>query len=186
MRSMRSQKVLVAAAVWVVLSGVSRAELPDGARGFSGQVRGVVASKGVKNSFQYRVGRVIRVWKGNKAEKPEALVGRTVAVGPRWHKGEDGRWSQVPAHVAFIRRLEPGQEITLEICNSEMRHFEILELSGDQREDAEGGGEEEPEEEGAGKAGRVTHARESELETELDQLRREVRRLREELGRRKK
>ena len=57
-------------------------ELPAGVRGFSGQVRGLVKSKGEKNTFSFLAARMIRVWPGNKAEKPEALAGRTIRIGP--------------------------------------------------------------------------------------------------------
>ena len=111
--------------------------LPEGVRGFSGQVRGVVVAKAENDTFTFRAANVLRVWKGNKAETPEALAGLTVRVGPRWSKGEDGKWHPAELHVAFIRKIEAGQEMTLEIRNVEGSHFAILELLAEQRQLAE-------------------------------------------------
>jgi len=124
--------------------------LPEGVRGFSGQVRGVVNRKGDKHVFIFTVARVLKVWKNNKAENPEALANLTVRVGPRWVKGEGGKWRPVELHVLFIRKLQPGQEVTLELHNVERDHFAILELSGPQREWAARGGEGDAEREGEG------------------------------------
>ena len=110
--------------------------LPDGVKGFSGRVRGLVTAKGDKNTFTFKVARVLKVWKNNKAEKPEALAGHTVRVGPRWVQGDNGKWHPLERHVAFIRQLKVGEELTLEIFNAEGNHFNILELSAEQRESA--------------------------------------------------
>ena len=159
--------VVVLAMVVLVTVGDGRVladeALPEGLRGFSGQVRGVVVEKGEKNTFTFKVGRVLRVWENNKAEEPESLVGRTVPVGPRWVKGDDGKWHPVELHVAFIRRLEAGQEITLEIRHAERDHFAILELSNEQRTWARGGS-----------------ATESEKDALIRELKEEIRRLKAE------
>jgi len=117
-------------------SGDKEEALPEGVRGFSGQVRGVVKAKGDGNTFRFHVGRVLKVWKNNKAKNPEALAGRTVRVGPRWVQGENGKWHPLEGHIAFIRQLKVGQELTLEIFNAEASHFNLLELSAEQRESA--------------------------------------------------
>ena len=86
---MRTPRQTIALAAVTALAGmlVPRAgaedSLPQGLRGFSGQVRGIVVAKGGKNTFTFKVGRVLRAWQGNEAEDPELLVGRTVTVGPR-------------------------------------------------------------------------------------------------------
>ncbi len=110
--------------------------LPANVRGFRGRVRGVVVEKGDGNTFMFKIGRVLKVWKGNKAKEPKSLAGRTVRVGPRWEKGKHGKWHPVELHVAFIRKLSSKQELTLEIVNAERDVFAILELSGEQRERA--------------------------------------------------
>lgn len=150
-----------------------RQELPKGLKGFSGQVRGVIVEKGERNTFTFKVGRVLRVWKNNKAETPHALINRTIPVGPRWQKNESGKWHPVELHVAFIRKLKAGQEITLEIHNVEASHFNILELSHEQRQLARGEGSERE-----GAAARKTEAQIEELRAEVKRLRAEIAELR--------
>jgi hypothetical protein len=129
--------VVLAAGIASLASG--EGGLPEGVRGFSGQVRGVVAEKSGDNAFAFRVARVLQVWKNNKATVPELLGGLTVLVRPRWAQVDGGAWRPVASHVAFIAGLRAGQEMTLEIVNDEGERFAILELSGEQRERAGGG-----------------------------------------------
>lgn len=140
---------------------------PEGLVGFSGQVRGIVVKKSEKYDIQFKVGRVIRTWEGNKAEKPERLVGRTVPVGPRWVKNERGKWNPMERQMNFLKSLKPGEELTLEITHAEREHFAILELDGEQRERAAQGGREEGGEK-------------DERDAEIAELRREIERLKAE------
>jgi len=115
-------------------------DIPESLQGFSGQVRGVVVSKGEKDVLRFKVGRLLRTWKDSKAKDAEAIVGRTVRVIPSWHKGDDGKWHPYELHVSFIRKVKVGQEMTIEIRNVEgPRNFQILELSKEQRALARGG-----------------------------------------------
>jgi hypothetical protein len=146
---------------------------PEGLAGFSGQVRGVVVEKGEKGVITFKVGRVLKTWKNNKAERPEALKGRTVPVGPRWvQEGEGGKWQPVERHVRFLRTLEPGAELTLEICHAEREHFAILELSEEQRQRADRSGQDRRE--------RAGDREQPQLEAEIVELRREIERLKAE------
>jgi len=113
--------------------GDKETALPKSLHGFSGMVRGVVVKKGDRNAFFFKVCRLVKTWKGNKAKNPRAIVGLTVKVGPRWKKGKRGKWHPLEMHVAFIRMLKKGQELTLEIAHAERDVFHILELSEEQR-----------------------------------------------------
>jgi hypothetical protein len=79
------------------------------------------------------VARVVQVWDGNRAEDPASLAGRLIGVGPtRAIEGE----ADVPRarlQGAFMKRLEPGAELTLEVHNPDGQGFQILELTEDQR-----------------------------------------------------
>ncbi len=68
---------------------------PPGLVGFSGQVRGVVVDKRDRGVVGFKVGRIIQTWKNNKAEKPEALKGRTVPVGPAWVISTGRSWGVI-------------------------------------------------------------------------------------------
>ncbi len=95
----------------------------EGARGFNGQVRGVVADK-AENLIGFRVARVTRVWpRANRAENPGVLVGRTIKL----HGNSD-------LHNRFLNLLKEGQELTLDIRNGEGERFVITELTKEQRE----------------------------------------------------
>jgi hypothetical protein len=135
-------------------------ELPQELRGFSGLVRGEVASKGEKHTFTFKVYRVLRVWKNSKAEEPKSIIGRTIRINPRWEKADDGRWRPIGHHVAFVRYLEVGAEISIEVQNAERSHFNILELDEDQ----------------------VATIRSVALESQLEDLKAEVLRLRVEVA----
>jgi hypothetical protein len=109
-------------------------DIPEGLQGFSGHVRGVVVSKGEDDTFKFKVGRVLNVWENNKAKSPDAIVGRTLSVGPAYIKGDDLKWRPSEAHVGFIKKLKAGQETNLEVRNVDgTSNFQILELSDEQR-----------------------------------------------------
>ncbi len=185
MKNKNLRYALLSLAMLLVRAGTSEAQLPAGTRGFSGQVQGTVVSKGMKSSFHYRVERIIHTHKYSKATKPEALAGQTVAVWPRWEK-KDSYLRQAPLHVAFVRRLKSGEKVTLNIRNSEMSYFEILELSAEQRQSAEQAREEGEDGNKGGTEGRVTDARVEKIGGDIDLLQEKIRKLREELDRRKK
>jgi len=137
-----TQRIVVLAAFLIVgalleAAGAEEAS-PAGLVGFSGQTRGIVVEKGEESTFSFKVLRVLRVWKNNKAETPQALVGRTVPVGPRWVKGKDSTGHRAELQVALIKTLKAGEEITLELKHAERSHFAILELSAEQRQRASG------------------------------------------------
>ena len=159
---------------------------PEGLVGFSGQVRGVVVKKRDKNVVEFKVGRIIRTWKNNKAERPEALKGRTVPVGPAWvQKQAGGKWHPVENHIRFLRTLEAGEELTLEIRHAEREHFAILELSKEQRERAERGGKERKERKERKEVKDDRDAEIAELRREIERLKAENRELRKERETRK-
>ncbi|MHC4607381.1 MAG: FecR domain-containing protein, partial [Planctomycetota bacterium] len=85
---------------------VTGQELPKAVRGFSGQVRGVVVGAANDHDiFTFKVARILKVWKGSEASNPNKLKGMTIKVGPRWVKGDDGKWHKVEIQVHFIRKL---------------------------------------------------------------------------------
>jgi hypothetical protein len=120
--------------------------LPEAVRGFVGMVKGTVAAKN-ERGFDLKVTAVLKTWEGNKAPNPAALVGMTIKVTAMWSKGEGDKWRQNEVQLAFIRKLEVGQELTVEIKNIEREVFAILELTKEQTELAKAGREEPRKEE---------------------------------------
>ena len=137
------KKVVIMASCFVLgMAAVSLAgdydNIPDGMEGFSGMLRGKVVAK-VDNGFILKVEKILKLWDGNKAKNPKSAVGKRFLVVPRWVKGDNGKWHPVELHVKFIRRLEVGQVLNIEVRHEEGNKLNILELSGEQREWAAGG-----------------------------------------------
>ena len=122
----------------VALAAEGRAEkpkLPEGMQGFSGMLRGTVVEVADNGrGFHLKVDKIVKLWKGNEAEQPEQVVGKTVLINARWTKGENGRWHPVERHVKFINSLEVDETIDIEAINNEGQRLHILELSEEQRE----------------------------------------------------
>lgn len=120
-------------AVVGVLGPVSAlAQSGDGlgqAAGFSGKVSGVV-EKVADRGVVFRVARVLEVWDGNRADNPEALNGRVIRITPRTEGVEP---EQTRMHAMFLRHVDPGAALTLEVVNPSGNQFHILELNQDQR-----------------------------------------------------
>ena len=95
--------------------------------GFSGQAMVRLAEK-VDGGLRVQVLRVNRVWKNNRAAKPESLTGQSIVVGFRG-EGEARMMQQ-----AFASTLERGQTFPLELGQGEGNRWYILELNGEQRE----------------------------------------------------
>ncbi len=95
--------------------------------GFSGQAMVRLTEK-TDGGFRVQVLRVNRVWKNNRASKPESLTGQSILVGIRG-AGEARMMQQ-----AFARTLERGQTFPLELGYGEGNRWYVLELNGDQRE----------------------------------------------------
>ncbi|QNN24751.1 hypothetical protein HED60_21560 [Planctomycetales bacterium ZRK34] len=113
--------------------------LPDGAKGFAGQLRGTVVEKVAKGKgFRLKVAAIGKTFPKNNATNPQVLVGESVLINAQWRKGENGKWHPVENHIRFIRSLKPGQEITIEVINDEGGRLHILELTHEQRNAGEG------------------------------------------------
>jgi hypothetical protein len=95
--------------------------------GFSGQAM-VRLSEKLDDGLRVQVLRVNRVWKNNRASKPESLTGQSILVGFRG-EGEARMMQQ-----AFASALEREQTFPLELGQGEGNRWYILELNGDQRE----------------------------------------------------
>jgi hypothetical protein len=107
----------------------SRREEPkrEGARGFSGTVEGKVVSVS-GTQFVLAVEKVLRVWRENKAENPESLVGTKIVVAAKNPESN---------HARFIKTLKVDETISLEVKHEEGEALRILELTAEQRKRAE-------------------------------------------------
>lgn len=135
--------VLAVAVAVLVLGGLARAEGDkkeggDGLAGFSGQVRGVVEAKNDDGTIDFKVARIVKLWKGNEAKNTESLVGQTIKVAP----GASDNKERNALHVRYFATLNKGDEVTLELTNKGGDGgWRVLELNKEQREAAGAGGE---------------------------------------------
>ncbi len=106
--------------------------IPDGMEGFSGTLRGKVVAK-VEKGFVLKVEKILKLWEGNKAKNPKSAIGKKLLVGPRWVKGDNGKWHPYELHLLFIKKLKVGQVIVIELIHQEGNRLSILELNGEQR-----------------------------------------------------
>ncbi|MCK6473586.1 MAG: hypothetical protein L6R28_17820 [Planctomycetes bacterium] len=133
--------VLAVAVAVLVLSGLARAEGDkkeggDGLAGFSGQVRGVVEAKNDDGTIDFKVARIVKLWKGNEAKNAESLVGQTIKVAAG---GGDNK-ERNALHVRYLATLNKGDEVTLELTNKGGDGgWRVLELNKEQREAAGAG-----------------------------------------------
>ncbi|MBI1371113.1 MAG: hypothetical protein GC162_20985 [Planctomycetes bacterium] len=108
--------------------------LPDGAKGFSGVLRGTVGEVVQEGKgFRMKVTEIGRTNPKNSAREPAVLVGKSVLINAQWTKGDGDKWHPVENHTRFIRSLKPGQEISIEVVNDEGGRLHILELTKEQR-----------------------------------------------------
>ena len=155
-------------------------ELPEGLRGFSGQVGLIVVGKGDGPMLIAEVAKVHKVWENNKASKPESLEGRKIRIGPGWQKNDAGKWHKIPLHVSFIRAFPVKEDARLEIRNIEGHGFNILELNEHQREFARSRAKREGDRPKKDKEEHESDDRIRKLEKELEALRKEIKKLRED------
>lgn len=103
--------------------------LPDLACGFAGMIQGKVAAKH-NGEIVVTVEKVTRVWKTSKAQDPETLLGKKVAV--RGSK-KDGHYAKLIAR--FIDGLNVGETVALDVGHKgEGEALTILELTQKQKE----------------------------------------------------
>jgi hypothetical protein len=102
--------------------------LPDPAAFFAGMIQGEVVAKH-DGEIVVAVAKITRVWRTNKADDAEALVGKQVLVnGP----SVDGR--PVEAIARFVASLKVGETVEIDVAHRKGEALTILELTEDQRE----------------------------------------------------
>ncbi len=93
----------------------------EGTRGFRGILGGTLVEKG-ETSFLVNVNRVVKVFKGNDADRPERLVGTQVKLTLRWR----GRLNERLARI--LRELKAGDRIEVGAFHLEGNVFAAVEV----------------------------------------------------------
>ena len=92
-------------------------------RGFAGEITGSVVSKR-EERIVVEVKDVSNLWRGNRAENAETLVGTRIVVVA----GDNANVKR------FLELVETGEEIRLDLAHREGERFQLVELNADQRE----------------------------------------------------
>ena len=99
----------------VVAAGVSAADrdrpaegIPAVLKGFQGMMSGKLLKKG-EETLVFKVGKVMKVWKGNEAEDPGKAVGQTLVLSLK--RLSDHHRERI---MANYRGLKEGDDIELE------------------------------------------------------------------------
>jgi len=87
--------------------GEAEGSLPEGIRGFRGMLIGTIVAKG-NERFLLKVEKVTRVWKHNKAQNPQCIVGKKVEIG-LWPRSR-----LVEQHRATLKTLKVGDRVVVE------------------------------------------------------------------------
>ncbi len=105
-----------------------RIPLPDPAAGFAGMIRGeVVAKRG--DQVVVLVKEVPEEWSHSGAKDSKALVGKPVLVESYSEEGEYRN-----TILRFLRSLDVGEVVTLDVAHKRGEALMLLELTEDQRE----------------------------------------------------
>jgi len=94
--------------------------LPEGLIGFRGVLVGRVLRK-LDRGFVLKVERVDKVWESNKADRPEAAVGRELIINIREDDELSGRF------LDTLRALETGQRVLVEAFHFEGNRLTVVE-----------------------------------------------------------
>lgn len=94
--------------------------LPEGMKGFRGVLVGKILRK-LDRGFVLSVERVTKVWEHNKADRPEAAVGKELIITIRADDELGGRF------LRTLRNLETGERVLVEAFHFEGNHLSVVE-----------------------------------------------------------
>jgi hypothetical protein len=97
-----------------------RPALPDSLAGFQGVLTGEIVRK-MDRGFMLRAHRVNQVWKNNKAENPDAAIGKVLLVVIRAEQEGGERFMRT------LRELRVGQKVQVEAFHFEGEHLTVVE-----------------------------------------------------------
>lgn len=105
----------------------------EGYQGFHGRVHARALERREKNRVSLKVVEVLAVRASSDAAAPGKLVGETIGIlPPRLRDGEPPGPER--DHAMFLQKLQPGQEVVLELRHLEAGDFAIEALTEEQAE----------------------------------------------------
>ncbi len=104
----------------------------EGFQGFRGRVHARMLERRDKARVALKVGEILSVRDGSQAADPGRLVGESIfVVMPRVKEADAGAERD---HAAFLTKLQPGQEVVLDLRHEEGTDFAIASLTAEQAE----------------------------------------------------
>jgi len=94
--------------------------LPDGMVGFRGVLVGRIMRK-LDRGFVLKIERVVKVWEDNRADRPEAAIGKELIITIRADEELGGRF------LRTLRALEIGERVLVEAFHFEGNRLTVVE-----------------------------------------------------------
>lgn len=129
MRMTRLALLALAATLALPLLAADKAgqTLPDGVIGFKGTLTGTVGEVGPRGMiFDLKVAKAA-AGEGSTAKAPAEAEGKNLMINAQWEKDGE-KWRAIPAHVAWIKSLKAGQEVTVTVVNDEGGRLHLVEV----------------------------------------------------------
>jgi hypothetical protein len=117
-------------------------------QGVRATVKGVIEAKG-----DNRVALRVRGVASPSNERAQALVGERIDVGAGRLQDGDGEEGQDPVHTAFLRKVQKGQDVQLDLRHERAGSFVIVTLTEEQADWARRSEERKPERKEEGRGG---------------------------------
>ena len=118
-------------------SATSRYPVPAALRGFDGTLAGTVVSvQDHMRGFVLKITQIAHSNARSTATNPNAAVGHEVAIDPTVTKDKNGNFSPDERELNYIRSLEKGQSIQIDVINTDTDHLRIANLTTAEKQQA--------------------------------------------------
>jgi len=108
--------------------------IPAELKGFRGMMSGKLVEKG-QASIVFKVGKIMRVWKGNEAENPKAAVGKTLTLN--LNKVSDHHRERIMKNFRGLKRGDRIEVEAFDLGSDTLCIKEWLKKAGDEDKERE-------------------------------------------------
>lgn len=104
--------------------------IPGGLKGFDGTLEGkVVSVQEHMRGFVLRVDQIMHVNQRSTAPNPQAVVGKEIEITPTTMQNDKGKWAPDEQELKYIKSLEKGQDLQIDVTNTDQMHLRIADLT---------------------------------------------------------
>lgn len=116
----------------------SRYPVPAGLKGFDGTLGGTIVSvQDHMRGFVLKVKEIVHSNARSTANNPKSAVGHEVEITPTVHQDKNGRWIPDEQELNYIKSLEKGQSIQIDVRNTDPDHLRIADLTKAEKQQAD-------------------------------------------------